>query len=164
MHDRREFLKSGVTGLAVAAIFGNVKAEANAISGDELFPELVETTITELQAKMRTGQLTSRRIVEMYIARIREIDPKLRSVIQVNPEAIAIADQMDRERKRKKVRSMLHGIPILIKDNIDTADKMLTTAGSLALIDAPPPGRDAFVVQRLRKAGAVILGKTNLSG
>ena len=157
-HDRREFLRSGAAGLAVAAIFRNVKAEAN-----EIFPELAEVTIAELQAKMRAGQLTSRRIVEMYIARIREIDPKLRSVIEVNPDALVIADQLDRERKRKKVRSMLHGIPILIKDNIDTADKMLTTAGSLALVDAPLPREDAFVVQQLRKAGAVILGKTNLS-
>ena len=158
-HDRREFLKTCVTGLTMAVTFRSVRAEVS----EEQFPEIVEVTIAELQARMRTGDLTSRRIVEMYIARIKEIDPKLRSVIEVNPDALAIADQLDRERKRKKVRSMLHGVPILIKDNIDTADKMLTTAGSLALVDAPRPAQDAFVVQRLRQAGAVILGKTNLS-
>src|SRR5205807_4012406 len=79
------------------------------------------------------------------------------------PDALAIADQMDKERKSGKVRGPLHGIPIVIKDNIDTADKMKTTAGSLALLDAPPPKQDAFLVKQLRDAGAVILGKTNLS-
>ena len=130
---------------------------------DEPFPELVEVTIADLQAKMRSGTLTSKRIVEMYLERIKILDPKTRSVIEINPDAIVIAERLDAERKRGKVRSMLHGVPILIKDNIDTADKMLTTAGSLALVDAPRPKEDAFVVQQLRKAGAVILGKTNLS-
>jgi amidase len=130
---------------------------------DDLFPELVEVTISELQAKMRSRQLTSRRLVEMYLERIKQIDGKLRSVIEINPDALEIADQLDKERKRGKFRSMMHGIPILIKDNIETADKMLTTAGSLALVDAPTPKQDAFVVQRLRKAGAIIIGKTNLS-
>ena len=130
---------------------------------DDPFPELIEVTISDLQTKMRTGQLTSRRLVEMYLERIKQIDGKLRSVIETNPDALAIADRLDKERKRGKSRSMLHGIPILIKDNIDTADKMHTTAGSLALLDAPTPKQDAFVVQRLRKAGAVIIGKTNLS-
>lgn len=98
----------------------------------------------------------------MYIERIKQIDQKTRSVLEVNPDALAIADQLDKERKEGKVRSMLHGIPILIKDNIDTADKMMTTAGSLALVGAPTPKRDAFVVERL-PGRAVILGKTNLS-
>ncbi len=127
------------------------------------FPELVEVTIVDLQARMRSGQLTARRLTEMYIERIRQIDTKTRSVVEINPDALTIADQLDKERKRGKVRSPMHGIPILLKDNIDTADKMLTTAGSLALMDAPRPKRDAYVVEQLRKAGAIILGKTNLS-
>jgi amidase len=99
----------------------------------------------------------------MYLERVRQIDDKTRSILELNPDALAIADQLDRERKRGRVRGALHGIPILIKDNIDTADRMHTTAGSLALVDAPTPKRDAFVVGQLRRAGAVILGKTNLS-
>src|SRR5881398_1272247 len=101
----------------------------------------------------------------MYLERIEKVDrggPALNSVIEVNPEAIAIADALDRERKAGRVRGALHGIPVLIKDNISTADRMETTAGSLALVGARP-GRDAFVVERLRDAGAVIIGKTNLS-
>jgi amidase len=114
---------------------------------------------------MATGRLTSRRITELYLARIKAIDrqgPSLRSVIEVNPDALAIADALDLERREKGPRGLLHGIPVLIKDNIDTADKMMTTAGSLAL-EGPAPARDAFIVERLRAAGAVILGKTNLS-
>src|SRR5688572_15082303 len=109
-HDRRDFLKSGAAGLAGFALFGNMRLETLAKSDDDPFPELVETTIGELQARMRSGQLTSRRIVEMYIDRIRIIDPKLRSVIEVNPDALSIADRLDRERRRGKMRSMLHGI------------------------------------------------------
>ncbi len=157
--NRREFLRTTAAGLA---LFRNIKAEM-ATPDHEPYPELLEITIPQLQAKMRSGELTARRLTEMYIERIKQIDPKTKSVLEINPDALAIADQLDRERKRGKVRSMLHGIPILIKDNIDTADRMLTTAGSLALIDAPTPSDDAFVVQRLRKAGAIILGKTNLS-
>ena len=160
---RREFLKSGAVGLAGVAIFGRARGEMKPAAVNDPFPELIEITIPQLQAKMRAKQLTSRRIVEMYLERIRQIDPKLRSVIEVNPEALVIADKMDAERRRGKVRSMLHGIPILIKDNIDTADKMLTTAGSLALVDAPKPKQDAFIVQQLRRSGAVLIGKTNLS-
>jgi amidase len=140
-----------------------MKGEMTSTAHHEPFPELVEITIADLQAKMRSGELTSHKIVEMYLERIKHLDTKLHSVIEVNPEALAIADGLDKERKRGKVRSMLHGVPVLIKDNIDTADKMLTTAGSLALVDAPVPKEDAFVAQRLRKAGAVIIGKTNLS-
>lgn len=161
--DRREFLKIGAAGLAGFALFKNAMGNTTAIANADPFPELVEATIEQLQAGMRSGQLTSRRLVEMYLERIKQIDSKTRSVIETNPEALAIADRLDKERKRGRVRSMLHGVPILIKDNIDTADKMLTTAGSLALLDAPVPKRDAFVVERLRKAGAVIIGKTNLS-
>src|SRR4030095_5119629 len=138
-HGRREFLKAGAAGLAGLALSKTMKGEMLNVAAHEPFPELAEITISELQAKMRSGQLTSRRLVEMYLERIEHIDSKLRSIIQLNPDALAIADQLDRERKRGKSRSMLHGIPILTKDNIDTADKMLTTAGSLALVDAPPP-------------------------
>jgi amidase len=112
---------------------------------------------------MKSGELTSRKITEMYIARIKAIDPKLNSVLEINPDALALADKADKERKKGKVRSALHGIPVLIKDNIDTADRMKTTAGSLALVDAPTPERDAFIVKQMRDAGAVLLGKTNLS-
>lgn len=128
--------------------------------------ELEETTIDELQAGMKSGKYTARSITEKYLARIQDVDrqgPALNSVIEVNPEALAVAESLDRERKEKGTRGPLHGIPLLIKDNIDTADKMMTTAGSLALVGAPKPQRDSFVAAQLRKAGAVILGKTNLS-
>jgi amidase len=128
--------------------------------------ELDEITIDELQDGMKSGKYTSRLITEKYLARIEEIDkqgPAINSVIEVNSDAVQIAESLDRERKQKGARGPLHGIPILIKDNIDTADKMKTTAGSLALVDAPKPPKDSFVAQQLRKAGAVILGKTNLS-
>jgi amidase len=128
------------------------------------FP-LEEATAAELQDWMATGRYTSRQIVEAYLRRIDEIDrngPGLHAVIEVNPDALAIADALDAERKTKGARGPLHGIPVLIKDNIDTADKMLTTAGSLAL-EGSRPAKDAFLVERLRAAGVVILGKTNLS-
>ncbi len=161
-NDRREFLKTGAAGLAAVALFKQVSRVPTFASPDP-FPELVEVTIADLQARMKAGKLTARRLAEMYIERINQIDHKTRSVVEINPDARAIADQLDAERRRGNIRGSLHGIPILIKDNIDTADKMLTTAGSLALIDAPTPRADAFIVQQLRKAGAVILGKTNLS-
>ncbi|MFN6962346.1 MAG: amidase [Pyrinomonadaceae bacterium] len=162
--NRRDFIKTGLAGFAALSLFGRADgASADILMQQDPYPELVEATIGDLQAKMRAGQLTSRRLVEMYLERIEKIDPKLRSVIETNPDALAIADGLDRERRRGKMRSMLHGIPILIKDNIDTADRMHTTAGSLALVDAPVPRQDAFVAARLRKAGAVIIGKTNLS-
>jgi amidase len=127
--------------------------------------ELNEAPVTQLQDGMTTGRYTSRHLVKLYLDRISQVDsagPRLRSVIEVNPDALAIASALDEERKAKGVRGPLHGIPVLIKDNIDTGDRMLTTAGSLALEGAPAP-RDAFVVERLRMAGVVILGKTNLS-
>ena len=114
---------------------------------------------------MQSGKYSARSIAEKYLERIEEIDkrgPAINSVIEINPEAIEIADALDRERKAKGARSPLHGIPVLIKDNIDTADRMTTTAGSLALEGSRPP-KDAFIAARLREAGAVILGKTNLS-
>jgi amidase len=130
----------------------------------QAFP-LDEATVEQLQQWMQTGRYTSRQLVDLYLGRIEQIDrsgPTLRAVIEVNPEARAIADALDAERKARGPRGPLHGIPVLIKDNIDTADRMMTTAGSLAL-DGSIAARDAFVVERLRAAGAVILGKTNLS-
>lgn len=161
--DRREFIKTGAAGLATIALIGNVRGGMTGFADSDPFPELIEATITDLQTQMKSGKLTSRRLVEMYLERIKQLDPKIRSVLELNPDALAIADQMDKERKKGKMRSALHGVPVLIKDNIDTADRMHTTAGSLALLDAPTPKQDAFVAQRLRKSGAVILGKTNLS-
>ena len=127
--------------------------------------ELEEVTVAQLQDGMASGRYTSRRLVELYSARIDAIDrngPALRSVIELNPDAISIAESLDAERKAGKLRGPLHGIPVLIKDNIDTADRMMTTAGSIALQGTSAP-RDAAVAAKLRAAGAVILGKTNLS-
>jgi len=127
--------------------------------------ELDEITIDDLQKAFLSGQYSSRSLTEKYLARIQEIDkagPMVNSVIELNPEALQIADAIDQERKAKGPRGPLHGIPVLIKDNIDTGDRMNTTAGSLALLGARP-ANDAFVAARLRTAGAVILGKTNLS-
>lgn len=128
------------------------------------FP-LEELTVAQLQDAMATGKYTARRLVELYTERINAIDrsgPTLRAVIELNPDALSIADTLDAERKSGRLRGPLHGIPVLVKDNIDTGDRMMTTAGSLALEGGPAP-HDAFIVQRLRAAGAVILGKTNLS-
>ena len=169
---RRNFV---TTSLAAGALIGtraNPLLEMAAHSAPQAAPQsaglrnaggpVEEKSITQLQEAMRSGVMTSRAITEAYRARIAEMDKELRAVIELNPEALAIADAMDAERKSGKIRGSLHGIPILIKDNIDTADKMETTAGSLALVGARPT-RDAFLVERLRAAGAVILGKANLS-
>ncbi len=126
---------------------------------------LEEVGVAELQRRMAAGSTTSRALVDQYLARIEAIDrngPALRSVIELNPDARAIADRMDTERKAGRVRGPLHGIPVVIKDNIATGDDMHTSAGSLALAGTPAP-RDAFIVAKLRDAGAVLLGKTNLS-
>jgi amidase len=126
---------------------------------------LKEWTISELQSMMTSGELTSRHLVELYLKRIEAIDkngPKLNSVIETNPDALSIASCLDDERRHGKTRGPLHGIPVLIKDNIDTYDRMQTTAGSLALEGHIAPC-DAFIVKKLRSAGAVIVGKTNLS-
>ncbi|SDS20169.1 amidase [Opitutus sp. GAS368] len=126
------------------------------------FP-FAEATIEQLQQQMAAGRLTSRELTAAYLQRIAEVDragPRLNAVIELNPDALAIADQLDVERKAGHVRGPLHGIPVLLKDNIDTADRMQTTAGSLALVGQKVP-RDAGVAARLRAAGAVILGKTN---
>ena len=127
--------------------------------------DLEEATIADLQQRMQSGRETARSLVEKYTSRIDAIDrsgPALHSVIELNPDALAIADRLDAERRSRGPRGPLHGVPIFLKDNIATADRMMTTAGSLALAGVTPP-KDAFVVGRLREAGAVILGKTNLS-
>lgn len=133
--------------------------------GDVDLANLEEVTIAELQAAMEEGEFTAVELVNAYIERIEAIDqdgPRLNSILEINPDALDIAQALDEERRTSGARSPLHGIPILLKDNIDTADRMRTTAGSLALMNSTP-ARDAFIVQRLRDAGAVILGKTNMS-
>jgi amidase len=130
------------------------------IEGDAF--EVDEATIADQQIAMAAGELTSRSLTETYLTRIETVDATLRSVLETNPDALEIADAMDAERRSGSVRGPLQGIPVLVKDNIDTADRMKTTAGSFALGDVKP-GRDAFVVGQLRDAGAVILGKANLS-
>jgi amidase len=154
---RRQFLQTTAATTIAAAI-------AKPFSPPPAF-ELDEITIADLQQGLQSGKYTSRQLVEKYSDRINDIDkkgPALHSVIEMNPDAGQIAAALDRERKEKGARGPLHGIPILIKDNIDTQDRMMTTAGSLALVGAKPQ-RDAFVAQRLLEAGAIILGKTNLS-
>ena len=167
--NRRSFLKAGLTGAALALVspaFPRAKgktADLAAFNPDSF--ELDEISVADFQAGMRSGRWSARELAEKYLERIEKVDkrgPSINSVIEVNPEALAIAESLDRERKSRGARGPLHGIPVLIKDNIDTADRMLTTAGSLALVNSRP-GRDAFVVRRLREAGAVIIGKTNLS-
>jgi amidase len=153
--------KAGEKGQASAAATNETNS-AQAAAGDFA---LHETTIARLQEQMKSGAHTARSITQLYLDRIAAIDaggPSLKSVIEVNPDALSIADALDQERKSGKVRGPLHGIPVLIKDNIDTADKMMTTAGSLALA-GNRAAKDAFIVARLREAGAVLLGKTNLS-
>ena len=127
--------------------------------------DLEEITVADLQSGMASGRYTSRGVVEQYLARIAAMDragPSLHSIIETNPEALDLAEQLDRERGSKGARGLLHGIPVLLKDNIDTADRMTTTAGSLALEGSIAP-RDSHVAARLRAAGAVLLAKTNMS-
>jgi amidase len=166
---RRTFLHS--TAAASALTLVNLASPAklqSARASTDSSPadfELDEVSITDLQRHMQSGRYSAHSLVEKYVNRIHEIDkagPALNSIIELNPDAESIAANLDRERKDKGARGPLHGIPILIKDNIDTADRMMTTAGSLALVGSKP-SQDAFVVKRLREAGAVILGKTNLS-
>jgi len=158
MIDRREFCLSLAAMGTTAALFGLVE-----VSGQTHSMDLEEATIGDLQLAMQKGTMSSASITAWYIARIKSHDRDTNSIIEINPDAIAIAEGLDRERKAGKLRGPLHGIPVVLKDNIDTADKMKTTAGSLALMDAPVPQRDAFLVEQLRRAGAVVLAKTNLS-
>jgi amidase len=170
---RREFLRTSlIGGVAAAATVAIEPSTAHARENSPAAPaadvpsfELDEATITDLQDAMKSGKFTARSITEKYLARIEQIDkqgPAINSIIELNPDALAIADGLDQERKDKGPRGPLHGIPVLIKDNLDTADKMMTTAGSLALLGSKPL-KDSTVAQKLREAGAVILGKTNLS-
>jgi len=160
---RRSFLHMGAAALAAPVV-------ARSAAPRPAFPpvpratdfELEETTVAGLQDAMRACRQTARSITAAYLARIAELDPRLHAVLETNPEAPAIAERLDAERKAGRLRGPLHGIPVLVKDNIATGDKMMTTAGSLALEGITAP-RDAPLVARLRSAGAVILGKTNLS-
>ena len=168
--NRRNFVKSGsLAGLSIVTFSlascqqNDSKSKESAQSTGKF--ELQEITIDELQKKMESGEYTAKSITQIYLDRIARIDkdgPKLNSIIELNPDALKIAESLDAERKNGKVRGKMHGIPVLIKDNIDSADKMMTTAGSIALV-GNIASTDAFIVQQLRKAGAVILGKTNLS-
>jgi len=171
---RRKFLQNTLTAGAAVAFRPALSVARQVTSATPAGPvkpfELEEITISELQEGMKSGRFTARSLVEQYSARIDEIDtprknkrgPAVNAIIEMNPDALAIADRLDGERKAKGPRGPLHGIPVLIKDNIDTADRMMTTAGSLALVGSKP-GKDSVVAQKLRAAGAVILGKTNLS-
>jgi amidase len=170
-NSRRTFLRSGLTAAVGTAAYPAlastriVDAAAPSTNNLEKDFELDEITIDDLQKAFTSGQHSSRSVTGKYLARIHEIDqagPMLKAVIEVNPDALQIAEALDQERKTKGPRGPLHGIPVLIKDNIDTGDRMKTTAGSLALLGSRP-ANDAFVAAQLRKAGAVILGKTNLS-
>jgi len=177
---RRRFLQASfLTGVGAAVypvqVAGREVAPAPAAVPESSTFELNEITIRELQNGMKSGRFTARSIAEQYLARIESMDrpdkdksgndrrrPAVNSLLELNPDALAIADGLDQERKQKGPRGPLHGIPVLIKDNLDTSDKMNTTAGSLALMGARPP-KDSFMARKLREAGAVILGKTNLS-
>ena len=153
------------SGRAVAGVLALAASALAVAAAPRAACEVEEATVAQLQQAMAAGQCTARALTEAYLKRIEELDrqgPTLRSVIEINPDALAIADALDRERKAGRVRGPLHGIPVLIKDNIDTADRMTTTAGALVLEGSIAP-RDAFLAERLRAAGAVILGKTNLS-
>ncbi len=169
---RRSFLRRGALAAAGGATLAQLATGASALAGPAKHghargpnSDLEEKTIQELQQAMEKGDLTARDLVEMYVERIEALDrhgPTLRATIEVNPDAGDIADQLDAEREAGKVRGPLHGIPVVLKDNIDTADKMLTTAGSRALIGPAPP-QDSTVAAQLRDAGAIILAKANLS-
>ena len=171
-NSRRNFLRTGVTATLAAAAypaFGSARVvDPTPTPGVMNFKrdfELDEITIDDLQKAFQSGQYSSHSLTEKYLARIQEIDkagPMVNAVIELNPDALQIADALEVERRAKGPRGPLHGIPVLIKDNIDTSDRMSTTAGSLALVGSHPP-KDAYVAAQLRKAGAVILGKTNLS-
>ncbi len=173
--DRRNFVRLGAaagtlalsgTPLAAEPIASEVEVAARRTRRFSPAPfALEETTVADLQSGMASGKMTAHSITQDYINRIHELDrigPTLRHVIETNPDALAIATALDRERKAGKVRGPLHGIPILVKDNIDSADRMTTTAGSYALAGSIPL-QDATIVTKLRAAGASILGKTNLS-
>ncbi|MEP6713289.1 MAG: amidase, partial [Ferruginibacter sp.] len=169
--NRRKFLhNSSLTSLVLTTAGISSFTEATKSGGNKQSLlnddfKLSETTIDELQQKMNKGQLSSESITKMYLKRIVDIDkkgPGLNAVIEINPDAIQVARSLDMERKAGKLRGPLHGIPILVKDNINTAGKMMTTAGALALI-GNYASKDAYIIELLKDAGAILLGKTNLS-
>ncbi len=171
--DRRKFIKNtSITGITLASVYPKT---LKALTSDKVIVkkeqqykiDLEEITIDELQENMKKGEYTSQDITSVYLKRIADIDrsgsgPGLNSVIELNPDAMSIAEKLDEERKKGKIRGPLHGIPVLIKDNIDTGDKMMTSAGSLAMTGNYAK-EDAYIVKKLRDSGAIILGKTNLS-
>lgn len=174
---RRQFLQRGTHAALASALLplaataapgpaaGEPAASAQPAAPAAAPFALSELTISDLQTQLQSGKATSRSLCQQYLAQIAAIDkagPRLNSVIEVNPEALAIAEGLDKERKAGKLRGPLHGVPVLLKDNIDTGDQMQTTAGALALA-GHRAAHDAFVAKQLRAAGAVILGKTNLS-
>ena len=167
---RRTLLQTSIVGTAGIALSPALSAgRAFAVPAPEVPPiksfEFEEATISDLRARLKSGELTASSLTEAYLHRIQEIDkngPTLNGVIEMNPDALSSAESLDREGKQKGPRGPLYGIPVLIKDNIDTADRMQTTAGSLALVGSKP-AQDSTVARKLREAGAVILGKTNLS-
>jgi amidase len=165
--NRRTLIRYGALGTAAAVLTRPEPATRAPAAPVERAPAfaLEEATVADLQKRMASGQDSARTLCQKYMARIEAVDrngPTLKSVLEINPDALAIADRLDGERKAGKLRGPLHGIPILIKDNIGTADRMNTTAGSLALLGATPAS-DAHIVKRLRESGAVLLGKANLS-
>lgn len=171
--DRRRFLGTGAAAGAGFALGSGGCAPSDTPGvrigegADDAIPsfELDEVTVSELQASMESGERTARSITELYLGRIEALDgqgPELRSIIELNPDALQIADELDAERAAGNVRGPLHGIPVAIKDNLDTHDGMTTTAGSLALEGSIPP-RDSFLAAKLREAGAIILAKANMS-
>lgn len=169
MNRRKFLLNTAATGVSVAvsASACSTSKSMGAAAEDHSAAafELNEMTVEQLQEKMQKGEMTAKKLAQKYLQRIAAIDkqgPAINAVIELNPDALAIAEEMDRERKAGKIRGPLHGIPILIKDNINSGDKMMTTAGAAALI-GNIASSDAFIVGKLREAGAVLLGKTNLS-
>ncbi len=168
MTNRRTFMKTGIATAAGAALSTQVShavPSTSRTSSQSPAFELDELSIADLQKAMASGKYTARALTQKYLLRIDTIDkrgPAINAVIEINPDALALAARLDEERRAGKTRGPLHGIPVLIKDNIGTADRMMTTAGSLALLGSIPPA-DSFVARQLRQAGAVLLGKTNLS-
>ena len=154
--ERRDLLRGAVCG-GIASLVAGPLAEPEMLAQPEVAPfELEELTIAELQSGMQSGRFTARSLAESYLTRISEIDrrgPALRSVLETNPDALAIADALDRERREKGPRGPLHGIPVLVKDNLDTADRMTTTAGSFAL-EGSIPVQDSTVAKKLRALSA----------
>lgn len=161
---RRTLLKGALAGAASAGLRFSPGSARQSSTDDRVLDDddIEEATIAELQAAMEDRRLTSGILVRTYLRRIEKLDPQLKSIIEVNPDALDIARELDRERRERGSRGPLHGIPIVLKDNIDTADKMSTTAGSLALVGAKPP-TDSTVARKLREAGAVLIGKANMS-